>query len=63
MEALLHLLINRPRITTAIIHFDSKYAHNMVTGKWKPRRNLALIVLAKQLLKLDTYHYLSLIHI
>eukprot|EP01052_Picozoa_sp_SAG31_P012570 SAG31_NODE_738_length_12447_cov_4.809848_2_plen_164_part_00 len=47
-----HATLSAPEIVTApaIILFDSTYAANMVTGRWQPNANVALVEWARQLL-------------
>eukprot|EP01050_Picozoa_sp_SAG11_P007899 SAG11_NODE_673_length_7803_cov_58.625000_2_plen_128_part_00 len=37
--------------TPAVLLFDSCYAANMVSGRWKPNKNVALISWARRLLR------------
>ena len=38
-------------MTPAVLLFDSCYAANMVSGRWKPNKNIALVSWARKLLK------------
>ena len=53
MEALL-LIIKLPNKHRYNIFFDSKYARNTLTGRWSPKTNIDMVILARKIYQAAT---------